>query len=68
MAHEEPSLGIYPFEGMVDLSLPFTATNNNEVAWARFGTSTLFEARLLLLYVLVLPNSTMLLQNCIWDP
>ena len=56
-------------EGMVDLSLPFTATNSSDLAaWARFGTSTLFEARLLLLYVLVLPNSTMLLQNCIWDP
>src|SRR5210317_157222 len=47
-------------EGMDGLSLHFTATNSsNLAAWARFGTSTLFERRLLLQYDLVLPNSSM---------
>ena len=46
-------------EGMVDLSLHFTATNSSDLAaWARFGTLTLFERRLLLQYDLVLPNSS----------
>ena len=38
--------------------LPFTATSDL-AAWTRFGTSIIFEARLLLLHVLVLtvPNS-----------
>src|SRR5210317_1081303 len=46
-------------EGMDGLSLLFTATNSSDLAaWARFGTSTLFERRLLLQYDLVLPNSS----------
>ena len=36
-----------------------TANSSNLAAWARFGTLTLFERRLLLQYVLVLPNSSM---------
>ena len=56
-------------EGMVDLSLPFTATNSSDLAgWVRFGTLTLFEARLLLLYILVLPNSSTQLHQCFGDP
>src|SRR5210317_915251 len=47
-------------EGMDVLSLPFTATDSsNLAARARFGTSTLFERRLLLQYDMVLPNSSM---------
>src|SRR5210317_508774 len=46
-------------EGMDGLSLLFTATNSSDLAaWARFGTSTLFERRLLLQYDVVLPNSS----------
>ena len=46
-------------EGMVDLSLPFTATDSSDLAvTSRFGILVLFEARSLLLYVLVLPNSS----------
>ena len=49
---------------MVGLSIPFTATNSSYLAvWSRFGTSTLFKARLLLLYVLVLPNSSRLVAS-----
>ena len=56
-------------EGVTDLSLPFTATNSsNLAAWVRFGTLTLLEARLLLLYVLVLPNSSTQLHQCFHDP
>src|SRR6056300_796977 len=52
------SLGAY-IEGMDGLSLHFTATNSSDLAaWARFGTSTLFERRLLLQYDLVLPKSS----------
>src|SRR5210317_2028084 len=46
-------------EGMDGLSLHFTATNSSDLAaWARFGTWTLFERRLLLQYELMLPNSS----------
>jgi len=56
-------------EGMVDLSLPFAATNSSDVAaGVRFGTLTLFGVRLLLLYVLVLPNSSTQLHQCFHDP
>src|SRR5210317_1650913 len=45
--------------GMDGLSLHFTATNSSGLlAWARFGTSTLLERRLLLQYDLALPNSS----------
>ena len=44
---------------MVCHSLPFMATNSsNLAAWARFGTSALFEMCLLLQHVLPLPNSS----------
>src|SRR5210317_2189237 len=44
-------------EGMDGLSLHFTATNSSDLAaWARFGSSTLFDRRLLLQYELVLSN------------
>src|SRR5210317_1264151 len=47
-------------EGMDGLSLDFTDTNSSDLAcWSRFGTSTLFERRLLLQYDLVRPNSSM---------
>ena len=59
-------------EGMVDLSLPFTATNSSDLAAGSdlllAGTLTLIEARLLLLYVLVLPNSSTQLHQCFHDP
>ena len=46
-------------EGMVDLSLPFTAIDSSDLAVTRgFGILVLLEARLLLLHVLVLPNSS----------
>ena len=46
-------------EGMDGIPLHFTATNSSDLAaWARFGTLTLFERRLLLQYDLVLPNSS----------
>ena len=52
------SLGAY-IEGMDVLPLHFAVTNSSDLAaWARFGTSTLFERCLLLQYVLVLPNSS----------
>src|SRR5210317_1078537 len=38
---------------------PFTATDSSDGSgWVRFGTLALFEVCLLLLYVLVLPNSS----------
>src|SRR6056300_1077162 len=47
-------------EGMDGISLHFMETNSSDLAaWAGFGTSTLFERRLLLQYDLVLPNSSM---------
>ena len=47
-------------EGMDGLSLHFAATNSSDLAAcaAKFGTSTLFERRLLLQYDVVLPNSS----------
>src|SRR6056300_1699256 len=46
-------------EGMDGLSLHFTATKSSDLAaWARFGTSTLFERCLLLQYDIVYPNSS----------
>ena len=46
-------------EGMDGLHLLFTGANVLDLAaWARFGTFDLFEGRLLLQYVLVLPNSS----------
>ena len=48
---------------------PFTATNFSKLAaWARFGTLTLFKARLLLLYVLVLSNSSRLVASSHMEP
>ena len=56
-------------EGMEGLSLPFTVTGSSEMAaWARFGTSTLFERRLLLLYVLVQLNSSKLVATLYLGP
>ena len=56
-------------KGMVGLFLPFTAINSSILAvWTRFGISTLFEARLLLLYMLVLPNSSMLVATLYLGP
>ena len=37
-------------------------------AWVRFGTLTLFEVHLLLLYVLVLPNSSKLVAAILLGP
>ena len=46
-------------EGMDGLSLHFTAIISSDLAaWARFGTSSLFERHLLLQYDLVLPSSS----------
>src|SRR6056300_1108725 len=46
-------------EGMDGLHVLFTGANVSDLpAWARFGTFDLFEIRLLLQYVLVLPNSS----------
>src|SRR5210317_161739 len=55
-------------EGMVDLSLPFTATDSSDLAVNRFGVLVLFEAHLLLLYVLVLPNSSTHVATLFWCP
>ena len=55
---------------MFGLFLPFTATNIFDfAAWARFCTltMTLFEVRLLLLYVLVLPNSSKIVNEPTWN-
>src|SRR5210317_74835 len=46
-------------EGMDGLHIHFMVTNGSDLAaWARFGTLALFERCLLLLNVLVLPNSS----------
>ena len=46
-------------EGMDGLHVLFTGANVSDLAaWARFGTFDLFEIRLLLQCVLVLPNSS----------
>src|SRR5210317_788247 len=55
-------------EGMVDLSLPFTATDSSDLAVNRFGVLVLFEAHLLLMYVLVLPNSSTHVATLFWCP
>ena len=54
-------------EGVVGLSLPFTATNSSDLAaWARFGTSTstLFEARLLVQYAVCFGVCSLILLGC----
>ena len=63
-------LGLWAYiEGMDGLYLIFTGANGSDLAgWARFGTLTLFEVCLPLLYILVLPNSSTQLHQCFHDP
>src|SRR6056300_115017 len=68
MIHEEP-LGIYYIEAMVDLSIPFTATNSSDLAaWARFGTSTLLERVYSSCMFWCIPIHLRMLQHCFHDP